>query len=77
MRLRILVRIALLLGSSCASGVSLDPYSVVKLGYGANRVDFNNDGLEDLVVLARRENFNAHGFDIASFFPNSRRIKTT
>ena len=41
---------------------------MVKLNYGANRVDFNNDGSEDLVVLARRENFNAHGFDIASFY---------
>jgi hypothetical protein len=46
----------------------LDAYKVVKLNYGLNRIDFDNDGKEDLVILARRENFNAHGFDAVSFY---------
>jgi len=50
--------------------IRLDSYTVVKLHYGLNRVDFNNDGAEDLVVIARRENFNAHGFDVVTFYSN-------
>ncbi len=34
---------------------------------GLNRVDFTGDGSADLVVIARRENGNAHGFDVVSF----------
>ena len=34
---------------------------------GLNRVDFTGDGRTDLVIIARRENGNAHGFDVVSF----------
>jgi hypothetical protein len=37
---------------------------------GLNRVDFTGDGKADLVVIAHRENFNAHGFDVVSFHAN-------
>jgi hypothetical protein len=60
--------VTVLLSTSCCYAEILDSYTVVKLSYGTNQVDFNNDGKEDLVVLARRENFNAHGFDVVSFY---------
>lgn len=60
--------IMLLLSSSFGYGGSLDSYSLVKLNYGVNRVDFNNDGSDDLIILANRENFNAHGFGVVSFY---------
>lgn len=34
---------------------------------GLNRVDFTGDGKPDLVTIARRENYNAHGFDVVTF----------
>jgi hypothetical protein len=55
-------------GANAAS--LLDNYTVVKLEYGENRVDFNNDGVPDLVVVAHRENFNAHDYDVISFYAN-------
>jgi hypothetical protein len=64
------ITLAFLSGGLAADHDSLDSYDVVKLHYGENRVDFNNDGVEDLIVLAKRENFNAHGFDVVSFYAN-------
>jgi hypothetical protein len=55
-------------GANAAS--LLDNYTVVKLEYGENRVDFNNDGVPDLVVIGHRENFNAHDYDVISFYAN-------
>jgi hypothetical protein len=55
-------------GANAAS--LLDDYAVVKLEYGENRVDFNNDGVPDLVVVGHRENFNAHDYDVISFYAN-------
>ena len=66
MRFCCLVVLAILMGPD----KSLDSYTVVKLHYGVNRVDFNNDGREDLVIVARRGNFNAHGFDVVTFYAN-------
>ncbi|MFZ5637739.1 MAG: carbapenem self-resistance protein CarG family protein [Pseudomonadota bacterium] len=34
---------------------------------GLNRVDLDGNGRADLVVIARRENGNAHGFDVVTF----------
>jgi hypothetical protein len=55
-------------GTNAAS--LLDNYTVVKLEYGENRVDFDNDGVQDLVVVGHRENFNAHDYDVISFYAN-------
>jgi hypothetical protein len=52
------------------AGSLLDNYTVVKLEYGENRVDFNNDGVPDLVLIGHRENFNAHDYDVISFYAN-------
>lgn len=37
------------------------------LDNGLNRIDFTGDGRADLVVVAHRENFNAHGFEVVTF----------
>ncbi len=42
--------------------------NLVQVKFGANSVDFTGDGVPDLVVLGHRENFNAHSFDVASFY---------
>jgi hypothetical protein len=68
---RILPLFAALLIAPVASGEDLSKYSVVKFAYGATSVDFSADGNDDLVVVGRRENFNAHGFDVASFYIKS------
>ena len=68
MRALCLVALAILTGSDGTA--QLDSYAVVKLGYGVNRVDFNNDGREDLVIVGRRGNFNAHSFDVVTFYSN-------
>lgn len=68
MRLWFLAIILILCPASSTYAAQFDTYSVVNLSYGTNRVDFDNNGTEDLVVFARRENFNAHGFDVASFY---------
>jgi len=39
----------------------------VSLKNGMNRIDFTGDGRADLVVVAHRENFNAHGFEVVTF----------
>lgn len=39
----------------------------VALENGLNRIDFTGDGRADLVVVAHRENFNAHGFEVVTF----------
>jgi hypothetical protein len=65
----ILAGLTLLLAIPGANAASLlDNYTVVKLEYGENRVDFNNDGVLDLVVVGHRENFNAHDYDVISFY---------
>ena len=67
----ILAGLTILFGIHGANAASLlDNYTVVKLEYGENRVDFNNDGVEDLVVVGHRENFNAHDYDVISFYAN-------
>jgi hypothetical protein len=70
----ILAGLTIPFGIPGANGAALlDNYTVVKLEYGENRVDFNNDGVLDLVVLGHRENFNAHDYDVISFYANEPR----
>ncbi len=49
---------------------STRPLMQIKLKYGFNRVDLDGDGNRDMVFIARRRNFNAHSFDIVSFYIN-------
>lgn len=41
---------------------------VVKIGNGITQVDFTGEGARDLVISGRRENYNAHSFDVVSFY---------
>jgi hypothetical protein len=43
-------------------------FNVIRLKNGPNRIDINGDGVADNIFVARRENFNAHGFDLFAFY---------
>ena len=43
-------------------------FKVIGLKNGPNTVDINGDGSDDLIFIAWRENYNAHGFDIFTFY---------
>jgi carbapenem resistance CarG-like protein len=47
---------------------SLAKMQVVQLSDGINHIDLNADGIPDVVVLAWRDNGNAHGFDVFTFY---------
>ena len=51
------------------------PASIVKLSDGITYADISGDGKKGMIVKARRENFNAHGFDVISFYIKSPIIK--
>jgi hypothetical protein len=51
-----------------ASPVDLGTYEVVKLVYGVNAVGFGPAGTQGTVLLGWRENFNAHGFGVGTFY---------
>jgi hypothetical protein len=54
------------------SVASLAKMQVVHLKDGPNRLDFDGDGLPDLIFVARRENFNAHGFTLTTFYAKAK-----
>jgi hypothetical protein len=42
--------------------------ALVAIPDGISRIDFDGDGRQEIVVRAWRENFNAHGFSVLSFY---------
>ena len=60
-----------LLITQAALAEDLSGYTVVKLANGITSVDFSADGKDDMVVLGHRENYNAHGFEVATFYIKS------
>lgn len=42
--------------------------TIVEIRNGPNQVDIDADGRTDLVVVAYRENYNAHGFDYVTLY---------
>jgi hypothetical protein len=53
---------------SPAPVVDFSTYKVVNLVYGVNAVRFGPAGTQGTVLLGWRENFNAHGFGVATFY---------
>ncbi len=51
-----------------AAANEFDTYQVARLTYGANAVAFGPTGTRGTVLLGWRENFNAHGFGVATFY---------
>jgi hypothetical protein len=67
--LRILAHIgALALGFTSASAMDLSGYSVVKLHPGLNNLDRAFAGHPVSVVIGHRENFNAHSFQVVTYY---------
>jgi hypothetical protein len=59
---------ALALAITSAIAVDLSGYSVVKLHSGLNNLDMSFAGQHVSVVIGHRENFNAHSFDVVTFY---------
>lgn len=51
---------------------SLAKMQVMHLENGPNHLDFDGDGVPDLIFVARRENFNAHGFTLTTFYTDAK-----
>lgn len=68
---QLLVGLALALVTSYAGALDLGTYKVAKVAYGVNDVDFGPPGTHGTVVFGWRENFNAHGFGVATFYLNA------
>jgi hypothetical protein len=60
--------LTLALMTASAGVLELGSYKVVRLVYGVNAVDFGPPGTHGTVLLGWRENFNAHGFGVATFY---------
>ncbi len=65
--------VILITSSSAVSAVpdqakALKGFEVIGLRNGINEIDINGDGLKDLIVVGWRDNLNAHGFDIVTFY---------
>jgi len=43
-------------------------WTVIPLRNGANEIDIDGDGRQDMVFLAWRDNADAHGYDLATFY---------
>jgi hypothetical protein len=66
---RIFTRVAALaLAVTSASATELGGYSVVKLHGGLNNLALTFAGHRISVVIGHRENFNAHSFDVVTFY---------
>lgn len=73
---RWLLFITLVILITAASGISAVPdqtktfkgFEVIGLRNGLNEIDINGDGLKDLIFIAWRENYTAHGSDIFNFY---------
>jgi hypothetical protein len=51
-----------------ASAAAPTPARTVHVGNGVTRVDLLGDGTPGLIVSGHRENFNAHSFEVVSFY---------
>lgn len=58
--------IALTGASRWSAATETEGYVVAPLGNGINRI--NLDGKEAMAIIGARENFNAHGFDVVTFY---------
>jgi len=61
-----LVCASLVVGLAWAASPSNN--SVIRFSYGMTKIDLTGKGLPGVVVFSRRDNFNAHGFDVLSIY---------
>lgn len=55
-------------GPAPTADLDANKWIVVPLKNGINSIDLNGDGVQDMVIKSRRENYNAHGKSIYHFF---------
>ncbi|MDD5543021.1 MAG: hypothetical protein PHX83_07575 [Acidobacteriia bacterium] len=73
-RWRLVIALVILLATISANSAAPEQtkafkgFEVIPLRNGPNEIDINGDGLKDLIFIAWRENYNAHGFDIITFY---------
>lgn len=68
--MRIGFAIAALAVTGLANSADQRQATVVPLSYGITTLDLTGHGLPSMAVFARRENFNAHGFDVLTLYVN-------
>ena len=82
--LPLLARVLLTLWLALAGGIPRQAWSVqapqtfstwttVPLRNGPNDIDIDGDGLVDVVFVALRDNFNAHSYDLVTFYRRGNR----
>src|ERR1700749_579836 len=67
-RLHLGIILAALCLAGAASADQRNSQKLIKIENGENRVDIVGDGTPGLVISGHRENFNAHSFDVVSFY---------
>lgn len=60
--------IAALVFSACCGEIWASDVITIPLHYGSNQIRFGDNGEAGIVMLGRRENFNAHGFDVLTLY---------
>ncbi len=73
-----LANLALAIGFTVLSiGHAAEPrMETVKFSYGITKIDLTGQGQNAMLVLGRRENFNAHGFDVLTIYVVARALPT-
>lgn len=62
---------ATLLLCACFGNAGAAAPSTIPLHFGSNLIDFGGPGTTGMALLGRRDNFNAHGFDVLTLYLKS------
>jgi hypothetical protein len=73
---RIIICIAALVLSTCNGEIWASDAITIPLHYGSNQISFSEGGEAGIAMLGRRENFNAHGFDVLTLYIKPRKTES-
>lgn len=68
MKLANILCAATVLSSACSGSVLAGDLTTIALHNGSNAIHLSGDGAAGMALLGRRENFNAHGFDVLTLY---------
>ena len=67
-----MLAVTLLSFASHAGALDLATYTPILPPYGVSKLGFAGPNASGTIVRAHRENFNAHGFDVVTFYVGDR-----